>query len=428
MRELDVMADSRLAQMARVLKDRLALAVYKSKRGWEQLGLDAIEPKIEQENTLKRKLGAASVRSLSDSHSDESDDPASSTRIKFAKMATHRRGSPTKFRKLPVKSASFAPSGVVGLGLHHASSSARPRTAAAGTAKLGSRLAVPDRRPLSQSSPVYHRKHKRLPVSHGANLSFAGEGKQEPPQPPARDARRPPKLTVQGHDDDDDDDDDDGDDDDGVDAEENDDETVELDPTPRARRARLSPPPSSPPRTPSPSRARSARLRNSSGHRSGREGADLLLYFAKSPPSNMLLQPRRVLPSTPPPSSPAPPSSILTPTNANFMAHYANFDSSPPTINWDAFVHDSPVLPSAVGRGMRTPKTPAAARMLSAMLQTPPARVQTPLAVKETRKNLAVEKPVAAAVASSTTDLVGHPRTSKSAKSLADELGGELPR
>ena len=406
--------------MARVLKDRLALAVYKSKRGWEQLGLDAIEPKIDQETTLKRKLGAASARSLSDSRSDESDDLASSTRIKFAKVATRRRGGPTTFRRRPVKSASFAPSGVVGLGLHRASSSARPRTAAAGTAKLGSRLAVPDRRPLSQSSPVYHRKHKRLPVSHGANLSFAGEEQQQEPsrprpRPPARDRRRPPRLTVQGDDDDDED----------VGAVENDDETVQLDPTPRARRVRLSPPPSSPPRTPSPSRARSARLRNSSGHRSGREGADLLLYFAKSPPSNMLLQPRRVLPSTPPPSSPAPPSSILTPTNANFMAHYANLDSSPPNINWDAFVHDSPVVPTAVGRGLRTPKTPAAARMLSAMLQTPPARVQTPLAVKETRKNLAVEKPSSS---STTTDLAGQRRTSHAAKNLDDELGGELPR
>ena len=61
--------------MARNLQNRLALAQFKTKHGWEDLTLDNIEPKYEEERRRKR-LSEGDV--LSDSSSSASDLPSSS--------------------------------------------------------------------------------------------------------------------------------------------------------------------------------------------------------------------------------------------------------------------------------------------------------------------------------------------------------------
>lgn len=52
-------------QIARRLQNRLALAQFKTKHGWEDLTLDTIEPKVEEERRRKRLFEA-------DAHSDSS--------------------------------------------------------------------------------------------------------------------------------------------------------------------------------------------------------------------------------------------------------------------------------------------------------------------------------------------------------------------
>ncbi len=60
--------------MARRLQNRLALAQFKTKHGWEDLTLDTIEPKMEEELRRKR-LSDGSGDVLSDSSSSASDLP-----------------------------------------------------------------------------------------------------------------------------------------------------------------------------------------------------------------------------------------------------------------------------------------------------------------------------------------------------------------
>jgi hypothetical protein len=54
-------------QISRKLKATLALAQYKTTRGWENLSLAAIEPKVEEELRLRRPLSSGDI--LSDSSS-----------------------------------------------------------------------------------------------------------------------------------------------------------------------------------------------------------------------------------------------------------------------------------------------------------------------------------------------------------------------
>lgn len=67
------------SQMARQLQSRLALAQFKTKRGWEDLSLDVIEPKYEEElrqhKAAIRRKRLADGEILSDSSSSASDLP-----------------------------------------------------------------------------------------------------------------------------------------------------------------------------------------------------------------------------------------------------------------------------------------------------------------------------------------------------------------
>lgn len=77
----DVVADrvlrrAELGKMASRLQNRLALAHFKTRHGWEDLTLDMIEPKVEDE--IRRKRNDNDV--LSDSSSSTSDHPYSTSR------------------------------------------------------------------------------------------------------------------------------------------------------------------------------------------------------------------------------------------------------------------------------------------------------------------------------------------------------------
>ncbi|KAK9473605.1 uncharacterized protein V1510DRAFT_414479 [Dipodascopsis tothii] len=62
-----VLHRAHVSRITRLLKNRLALASYKTKRGWENLGLDSIEPKVRAEQQLLQNepepfAGASPVR------------------------------------------------------------------------------------------------------------------------------------------------------------------------------------------------------------------------------------------------------------------------------------------------------------------------------------------------------------------------------
>ncbi|KAF3254032.1 hypothetical protein TWF192_003546 [Orbilia oligospora] len=49
-----VLRRAKVSRMARQLQSRLALASYKTQRGWENLDLDTIEPRVDQDLMRKR--------------------------------------------------------------------------------------------------------------------------------------------------------------------------------------------------------------------------------------------------------------------------------------------------------------------------------------------------------------------------------------
>ncbi|KAF4453582.1 cyclin-dependent kinase, partial [Fusarium austroafricanum] len=68
-----VLRRAEVSKIARRLQNRLALAKFKTKHGWEDLTLDSIEPKVEEE--MRRKRLAEPTDVLSDSSSSASDLP-----------------------------------------------------------------------------------------------------------------------------------------------------------------------------------------------------------------------------------------------------------------------------------------------------------------------------------------------------------------
>ncbi|MCJ1366932.1 hypothetical protein MMC16_006063 [Acarospora aff. strigata] len=321
--------------MARKLQDRLALATFKTKRGWEGLDINAMEPHIDQE--LKRKRPMSSAGTVSDSSSNISDphnfsDPLGSSPLSapfFSEQVCNPRRSGT-FRSRGASQPTFVEPNL------KAGSHKRPRVRAGSMAAPSqhiSRTSWKSTHNLPESSPVYHRQHAHFPVSHGANLSFVSETSTIPDSP------------TYGL---------------GSDGE---DQELPL----HSFRLSSSVNRSSPPRTPPPNRARSTRKRkaNIGGNEPaiGEEGADLLLYLATSPsPANPVMRARAVPPSTPPSHHTALPSSMMsTPGGGSFLA---GFSTPGQQFNFADFVNITP-SPAQGAWGSRTPgipKTPLAAR------------------------------------------------------------------
>ncbi|KAL1862984.1 hypothetical protein VTK73DRAFT_6515 [Phialemonium thermophilum] len=324
-----VLKRAEIGKMARKLQNCLALAQFKTQHGWEDLTLDTIEPKVEEEIRKKRILEGDI---LSDSSSSASDLPYPSRALMSS----------------PLKAPFFSDA----IGSSNGSTGPRKRTY---MASFDDALSSPGKRfrvspsghrsftnghatwkhnhHLAQSSPIKPRRQQHFTTSTGPNVSFfAGS-----------------RATIHGlaprnyaaHSDDDDED---------------------LLPTHsfHASHTRVSPPSTPPmrPRNNVNDRQNGAESHDKqNGPRdvggSGEEGADLLLYLAASPsPANPLATSRMEPPSTPPPKKQqlALPSSMMTtPGGGN------PFPSTPGlAFDFSDFVH---MTPSPAQKPWKTPAT-----------------------------------------------------------------------
>lgn len=273
--------------MARKLQNRLALAQFKAKHGWEDLTLDLIEPKVDEH--LRRQRPSSASDMLSDTSSSSASDfqyprsvlSSSPLKAPFFSDALDSSSSSSGHRKRTYNASFQHPT---------SSSSTRKRfrsSPTAGRDMYQSHTAWKDQHQLAQSSPIKPRKQSHFTTSAGPNISFfRGTSGNIPDQP------LHPTSFSHGSDDDDD--------------------LLPMHsfkmPTMGVR--------SSPPRTPPPMRGRASlnrRTANTVNGKSGEEGADLLLYLATSPsPANPTARSRMHPPQTPPQKNMALPSSMMT--------------------------------------------------------------------------------------------------------------------
>ena len=315
--------------MTRVLQDRLALANLKISRGWQHRSIDSIEPELEQELKRKRADSACDVfsdtsssvsgRCLSSSHILTSSPPTTA----FISDGIGRSGSS---QDLPYKryKPGIQPS-------RSASSSSHSRTKPRAAAR-NARTTWKSAYQLPESSPSF-RSTARFKTSDRTQFSFTSE-----------------TSTIQ----------------DISSASEEDDEDIPIHSFNFSENHIAS----SPPRTPPPGLARSARLLQKSfttpdtdRHLPGKEGADLLLYLASSPSPAMRVNKTPMLPPSTPPAkhTPLPSSMMLTPGQTNF--NFGISTPGPSGFNFSDYVN---VTPSpAQGPWSKTPgtaKTPNASR------------------------------------------------------------------
>lgn len=388
-------------QVARILQDRLAFASFKTKHGWENLDWDAVQRQPKVAYVLKRKRSASSDCTILDlSSSDESDDHRLgllSSPIPNQLLSNGRDGSQISpsCRKRPIRMAN----------LQNPTSGNGRRKRARPNSMTGPRIKASRKentRQLSQSSPVYHRKHAQFPVSHGRNLSFISDAAtilDEQSSPPLDHA-----------------------------AISSDDNIEEMPAHPfQARSSQIHP---TLPRTPPPTRARSTRFHREHAQSSttrelktGEDAANALLYLATSPSpayppiratGESPMRARHVPPATPPSRNPALPSSMMTtPIGASFMANFGVPATPVQNFNLADFVNITP-SPAQVPWVPRTPNTAKSS-----------GRVKTPLAAKEARRTLNFD----ALVPPAGSPNLSSPRgtgTGRQVTGLGMELGGEI--
>ncbi|KAI2634472.1 hypothetical protein GGS21DRAFT_104252 [Xylaria nigripes] len=345
----DVVADRVLkrvevSKIARRLQGRLALAQFKTKHGWEDLTLDIIEPKVEEER--RRRIFEGDVMSDSSSSTSELPYPSRTTLMSsplkaplFSDAVTsssdssgHRKrtyvasfdmmSSPSKrFRSSPTPHKSF----------HNSNHNSWKK-----------------QHQLIQSSPIKPRR-QHFTTSTGPDVSFF------------QGTRRPSVDLTSPHF--------------GSPTDDEDDmlpiHSFQVDS-------------SSPPRTP-PMRSRSISTRRGRDNkgvlngRSGEEGADLLMYLATSPlPAMSTSRTRMEPPSTPPPRKDlALPSSMMTTPGGGNM-----FPSTPgQPFDFSDFVN---ITPSPAQKPWRTP-------LAFSSVKTPTSR--TPIGL--TRRGLTFDEPTA---------------------------------
>ncbi|KAI0912461.1 hypothetical protein F4824DRAFT_456836 [Ustulina deusta] len=341
----DVVADKVLkrvevSKIARRLQGRLALAQFKAKHGWEDLTLDTIEPKIEEQR--RRRICDGDV--LSDSSSSTSELPYPTRTLMSSPLKAplfsdaitsssgssgHRKrtytasfdmtmSSPTKrFRSSPTLHKSF--------NSHH--------------------HAWRKQHQLIQSSPIKPRR-QHFTTSNGPNVSFF-QGTRRP----SVDLTSPTFIASADEDD--------------------------LLPVHSFQVGQ-----SSPPRTP-PMRSRNVNVRRgrdakgASNEKIGEEGADLLMYLATSPsPAMSTSRTRMDPPSTPPPRKDmALPSSMMTTPGGGNL-----FPTTPgQSFDFSDFVN---ITPSPAQKPWKTP-------LAFSSVKTPTAK--TPLGLA--RRRLTFDEP-----------------------------------
>jgi hypothetical protein len=313
--------------MARKLQNRLALAHFKAKKGWEDLALDIIEPRIDEE--LRRKRPSSSGDVMSDSSSSTSEFhysrgglQSSPLKAAFASQVGSSSSS-SGHRKRTYKTSFEYPSS-------SASACKRFRPSPiAGRSFDSNHTAWKDQHQLAQSSPIRPKKHSHFTTSTGPDVSFYG--------------RAPSKLSE----------------DVGMNYMAPSDEEDDLLPT---HSFNVSATPRNPlPRTPPLPRTAATPSRNNQikqiNGTSGQEGVDLLMYLATSPsPAHPRGKSRVHPPSTPPPRSMALPSSMMT-TPGGTMSGFGVPNTPSQMFDFSDFVNITPSPAQAAW-----PKTPGAVK------------------------------------------------------------------
>lgn len=304
----------------------MALAQFKTKHGWEDLTLDTIEPKVEEERR-RRRLFEADV--LSDSSSSTSELPYPSRAL----MSSPLKASGALFSDSIGSSGGGRPGhrkrSYMGSADSDAQSpSKRYRMSPSAHKSFPSGHATwKDMHQLAQSSPIKPRRQQHFTTQAGPNLSFLTS----------------PTFHMQSDDDDD---------------------LLPL-------HSFNAPHRSSPPRTP-PMRSRPLNTRRSRDKllpisddpelpKTGEEGADLLLYLAASPSPAVGARSRMEPPSTPPQRNAGLPSSaMVTPGGSNMFPNtpgqgfdfsdFVNITPSPAQKPWKTPVSLSARTPLSVAR------------------------------------------------------------------------------
>ncbi|KAL0939447.1 nrm1-like protein [Colletotrichum truncatum] len=265
-----VLKRAEVSKIARRLQNRLALAQFKTKHGWEDLTLDTIEPKYEEEIRRKR-LCETDV--LSDTSSSASDLPyptrtLMSSPLKaplFSDAIGSSNGSSGHRKRTYL--ASF----------EYPSSSPSKRFRSSPTPQKhahGHNASWKESHQLAQSSPIKPRRQQHFTTSTGPDVSFFQGARR------LTDDLVSPNFAANSDDEDD------------------------LLPSQSFRSTNLrSSPPTTPPmrNRPIPNRRSKDRPSGIDQPKTGEEGADLLLYLAASPsPAVPSTKTRMEPPSTPP--------------------------------------------------------------------------------------------------------------------------------
>lgn len=330
--------------MARKLQNRLALAQFKAKHGWEDLTLDLIEPKVDEH--LRRQRPSSAGDMLSDTSSSSASDfnyprnvlSSSPLKAPFFSDALDSSSGSSGHRKRSYNASFHDPASL---------STARKRfrsSPSAGRSMSQSHTSWKDQHQLSQSSPIKPRKQPHFTTSAGPNLSFfrgvSGTIAEDIP------SSAHPSLDSNS---------------------DSDSDLLPLHSFKLPTNNNISR--SSPPRTPPP-RHRAITRRTTTNNtataastrKRGEEGADLLLYLATSPSPAHPRSNRMHPPQTPPSKPLALPSSMMTTPGGGLglLSGFGGPHTPSQTFDFADFVNITPS--PAQGAWTRTPgaiKTPA---------------------------------------------------------------------
>lgn len=325
-----VLKRAEVSKIARRLQDRLALAQFKTKHGWEDLTLDTIEPRMEEEMRRRRIVDGDM---LSDSSSSASDLPYPSTRALmssplkaplFSDAVASSNGSSGHRKRTYFASFDNPPSS--------ASPTKRFRLSPTAHKSFSGHTSWKDTHQLAQSSPIKPRRQQHFTTSAGPDLSFCRQRR-------LTNELASPNFAAPSDDDDD-----------------------LLPAHSFAVNSHTSPPQTPPMQTRS---LPGKRNKDANGAKvGGEEGADLLLYLAASP-SPMVKQSRTRMepPSTPPQKSSKldlPSSFMTTPGGGNLfpntpgqgfdLSEFVNITPSPAQKPWKTPVGLSARTPLSVAR------------------------------------------------------------------------------
>ncbi|KAF4633349.1 hypothetical protein G7Y89_g4773 [Cudoniella acicularis] len=338
-----VLRRAEMGKIGRKLKARLAFAQYKAVRGWEDLTIDTIEPKVEEELRLRRPASSGDL--LSDSSS------SATSEIRFSNtrhlMSSPLKGSAIYSDEIGPRSGSISSTGHRKRNFHSSfdlpdsSSSSRKRLRSSPAAS--NQASWKNQRQLTQSSPIKSRKQTHFTTSLGPNISFYPGSSNMPD-----DFQSTNFAAV------------------------SDDEENSL----PAHSFNVR---SSPPSTPPPVRNRGSlgRRNKERAGKSGEEGADLLLYLATSPsPANPSTRARMQPPSTPP-KNPALPSSMMTTPGggSNLLSVFGGPNTPSQAFDFSDFVNITPSPAQKAWpktpRTLKTPLTVARRRLTFENFQAP---------------------------------------------------------